>query len=276
MIDSNPQLPHLLGSQGGTTLPRTVTTHTGFKTPLSRKATVTFSREQSSLVVAGCRRHSITVGSALPVLGQMGSARVLHRRYLRGEISEEEWMWYCTQPFHSAGPFNLRPFLDRVWYESGGDEVVMLVINFYLVTIPSIPTVPREWLSRHRFELEDGAPPFSTLLPRDRFVWRAQEVKKQFKRTLTHPLLFEIATMPSLERAITRKAAAEKWKKLQAGEKLEEIDKPILDFLATGQIFHQGGASLGNVGLTCRDRALPFLIISADRSLETDGISPWP
>ena len=64
---------------------------------------------------------------------------------------------------------------------------------------------------------------------------------------LTHPLFFEIATAPSLERAISRKAAVEKWRKLQAGEKLEETDRPIQDYLAGGYIFHQGGARLGNV-----------------------------
>ena len=177
----------------------------------------------------------------------MGSARVLHRRYLRGELSEEEWRQHRTQPFHSAGPFNLRPFLDREWYESGGVEVVMLGIHFFLITIPSMPTVPRGWLSQYQSALEDGTPPFSALLPKDRFVRRAQAVKKQFKHVLSHPLLFEIATAPFLERAIASKAAVQGWKKLQEGEKLEEPDGPILDFPAGGFALHNGGASLGNV-----------------------------
>jgi len=177
----------------------------------------------------------------------MGSARVLHRRYLRGEIGEQEWMWYRTQPFHSAGPINFRPFLDREWYESGGAEVVMLGINFYFIPIPSIPTLPDEWLTQHQSELEDGTPPFSALLSRDRFVRRAQGVKKEFKYMLTHPLLFEIATAPSLEYAVACRATAEKWEKLQAGERLEEIDKPVLDFLADDHLPHFIGASLGNV-----------------------------
>jgi len=206
----------------------------------------------------------------------MGSARVLHRRYLRGEIGEQEWMWYRTQPFHTAGPINFRPFLDREWYESGGAEMVMVGINFYFISIPSIPTLPDAWLAQHRSELEDGTPPFSALLSRDRFIRRAQGVKKEFKRTLTHPLLFEIATAPSPERALAWKAAAEKWKKLQAGERLEETDKPILGFLTDECLFHVCGASLGNVSWTLGHYVLPFLIALTDRSLETNGIRPWP
>ena len=123
----------------------------------------------------------------------------------------------------------------------------MVGINFYFFAIPSIPTVPGGWLAEHRSELEDGTPPFSALLSLDRFVRRAQGVKKEFKYMLTHPLLFEIATAPSLERALASKAAVEGWKKLQAGEKFEETDKSILGFLADGHRFHLGGASLGNV-----------------------------
>ena len=205
----------------------------------------------------------------------MGSTRVLYRRYLWGEISEEEWRWRRTQPFHSAGPINLRPFLDREWYESGGAEVVMLGINFYLMTIPSMPAVPDGWLSQHRSELEDGTPPFSALLLQDRFVRRAQAVKKQFEHALSHPLLFEIATAPCFERALGAKAAVEGWKKLQAGQRMEEVDKPILGFPTDGYVFHNGGSSLGNVSQIFRD-VFAFLTTSTDRSLETNEIPPWP
>jgi hypothetical protein len=172
---------------------------------------------------------------------------VLHRRYLRGEINEEEWRWYRTQPFHTVGPINFRPFLDKEWYESGGDEVVMLGINFYLVTIPSIPTASGDWMSRHPSELEDGAPPFSALLTRDRFARRAQALRKQLKNMLEHPLLFEIGTAHPVDRVLAWKAAVEKWKKLQEGEELEGTEEQILDFLSDNCIWHNGGASLGNV-----------------------------
>ena len=255
------------------TLPRTITTYTEFRTPLSRKATITFSRDRSSLVVASCRKHSITIGTVLSVLGQMGSARVLHRRYFRGEITEGQWECYRSQPFHAVGPINFRPFLDREWYESGGAEVVMLGISFYSVTLPSIPTVSYEWLSQHQSKLEDGAPPFSALLPQDRFVRRAQAVKKQFKDILTHPLLFEIGVAHHAERPLVCKGAVEKWKKFQAGEKLEEVEEPILDFPSDDYLFHNGGASLGNVSWTLCDYALPSSFFT-DRSLETNGIPP--
>jgi len=194
----------------------------------------------------------------------MGSARVLHRRYLRGEISEEEWEWYRTQPFHAAGPINFRPFLDREWYDSGGAEVVMFGINFYFVTIPSIPTVSGRWLSQHHSELEDGAPPFSALLPQDHFVRRVQAMKKQLKDILAHPLLFEIGTAHAVERVRSSKAAVGKWRKLQAGEKLEDAEKPILDFLTENYIYHIDVSSLGNVSCTFYDRVLPLLIDFTD------------
>ena len=190
----------------------------------------------------------------------MGSARVLHRRYFRGEITEEQWGWYRSQPFHAVGPINFRPFLDQEWYESGGAEVVMLGISFYSLILPSIPTVSREWLSQHRSKLEDGTPPFSALLPQDRFVRRVKAVKKQFKYILTHPLLFEIGVAHHIERSLAGKAAVEKWKKFQAGEKLEEVEEPTLDPLSDDYLFHNGGASIGNVSWTICDYTLPFLI----------------
>ena len=205
----------------------------------------------------------------------MGSTRVLHRRYLRGEISEEEFKQHCTQPFHSAGPINLRPFLDREWYESGGDEVVMLGINLYIITIPSMPTVPDGWLTQHKSELEDGTLPFPALFSRDRFVRRVQAVKKQFKHTLTHPLLFEIAAAPSLGRVIGAKAAAERWKRHQAREGLGETEKPILGSPKPDYIFHNGGSSLGNVSPTFVT-VVPSLIASTGGPVETNGVSYWP
>jgi hypothetical protein len=138
----------------------------------------------------------------------------------------------------------------------------MLGISFYCVILPSIPTVSREWLSQHRSKLEDGTPPFSALFPQDRFVRRARAVKKQFKDMLTHPLLFEIGMAHHAERAPACKATVEKWKKLQAGdsEKPEEVEEPILDFLSDDYLFHNGGASLGNVSWTLCDHELPCLI----------------
>lgn len=120
-------------------------------------------------------------------------------------------------------------------------------LTFYAVTLPSIPTVSREWLSQHRSELEDGTPPFPALLPHDRFVRRAQAVKKQYRDILAHPLFFEIGSIYYGEGAPQWKMVVEKWKKLQAGEKLEETEEPILDFRSDSHVFHNGGASIGNV-----------------------------
>lgn len=254
-------------------LPRTITTYTKFKTPLTRKTAITFSRDRSSHIFASCRKHSITVGSVLPVLSQMGSTRVLHRRYLRGEISEEQWWWYCSQPFRTAGSLSSRPYLDQEWYQGGGAEAVVVAISFYSVTLPSIPTVSCEWLSQHRSELEDGVPPFSALLPRDRFVRRAQASKKQIKDMLAHPLLFEIWMAVHAGRIPMCKTVIGKWEKLRAGEKLEEVEEPVLDFFSDNFVFHNGGASIGNVSWALRDHVISSQSFP-DRSLKTNGIPP--
>ena len=126
----------------------------------------------------------------------------------------------------------------------------MLGINFYSATIPPMPIVSEEWLSQHRAELEDGTPPFPALFPQDRFVRRARSLKKQIRSILTHPLFFEIGTAYLAGRVLGPKATVEKWKRLQAGEKLEETEEPILDFLSDDYLPHNGGSSLGNVSHT--------------------------
>ena len=190
----------------------------------------------------------------------MGSTRVLHRRYLRGEITEEWWWWYRSQPFYAKGPLNSRPFLDREWYQGGGFEAVMVGISSYFVTLPSIPAVSREWLSQHRSELEDGTPPFSALLPQDRFVRRAQSWKRQIKDMLTHPLLFEIWMASHAARIPMCKAVIGKWERLRAGGKLEEVEEPILDFLSEDVRFHNGGSGVGNV--SCPPSSRPCAILT--------------
>ena len=86
-------------------------------------------------------------------------------------------------------------------------------------------------------------------------------MKKQFKDILTHPLLFEIGVAYHTERPLAGKAAVEKWKKFQAGEKPEEVEEPILDLLSNDYLFYNGGASIGNVSWAICDYASPFLIV---------------
>lgn len=61
-------------------------------------------------------------------------------------------------------------------------------------------------------------------------------VKEQLGHLSSHFSFFEITMVPSLERALTARVAVQGWKKLQQGEKLEEIDGPIPDSLAGGYI----------------------------------------
>lgn len=123
----------------------------------------------------------------------MALTRLLHRRYLRGDIPEAEWEHRRRQPMNLGGPVNLRPYLDEAWQRAGGVGEMLLMIDYYDVALPFMPTpfgsrrdagVPRE---------EDGAPPYAALLSRARFFHRTQLSKQRLARAVKHPLLLEIA-----------------------------------------------------------------------------------
>ncbi|KAJ7709824.1 hypothetical protein B0H17DRAFT_1173913 [Mycena rosella] len=84
-------------------------------------------------------QHGITVGNALPVL-----ARVFCRRYVRGEISPEEWEERNSPMYHTVGPINLRPFLNKAWYQGGGQNNVSVNVAYFYYTLPFTPaSLPR-------------------------------------------------------------------------------------------------------------------------------------
>lgn len=90
-----------------------------------------FSIEKSQTIILNCQKNKFTFGNAYPILAQIALTRVLCRRYLRGDISEEEWEFRKKEPMFTAGPINLRPYLDKNWLEQGGISNVSLAINFY-------------------------------------------------------------------------------------------------------------------------------------------------
>lgn len=206
-----------------------------------------FTEEESTLVIANCRKHGITFGAALPILGQMGSSRLLHRRYIRGEIGKEEWEWRRIQPCNTRGPVNYRPYLDKDWYANGGSEIVTLGINYFFLTHHFMPTVSDEWIAHNRHVLKDGAPSFSALLSQGRFVLRSNTIKQKLKKILTHPLLFEIASARLPMHQPLRKQAGKFWMKIDEGGELDEPEKPVPSVLTNDVIYHNGGSSVGNV-----------------------------
>jgi hypothetical protein len=252
------------------TIPRKITTYTLYRVARSKRLTTTFTEEESTSIIANCRKHGITFGVALPILGQLGGSRLLHRRYIRGEIGKEEWEWRRIQPCNTRGPLNYRPYLDKDWYANGGSEVVTLGINFFFNTHPFMPAVSDEWLANNQHTLEDGAPPFPALLSQGRFVLRSNVIKRQLKKFLTHPLLFEIASARLPMRMPLRKEAGRLWMKIHEGGELDEPEKPVPSVLTNEVIFHNGGSSLGNVSV----KSLAFSVEADNRSYQIDPLRP--
>ncbi|CDO77543.1 hypothetical protein BN946_scf184912.g42 [Trametes cinnabarina] len=233
---------------GGHAMPRKTADATYCTPSVTHQLHIRFDLAQSRAFVDFARRHSVTLGATMPVISQMALTRVLHRRYLRGEMSEEEWESRRRQPMHYGGPLNLRPHLDKEWQRKGGLSEIALMVDFYDFTLPSMPTpfgtrrdagVPRA----------DGAPPFAALLSRARFLYRVRETKRQITRTLEHPLFLEIAQAKHLQVYTRRKRIVlAHWQAVAAGEPLPQspelatLDPAAPDFVYTG-----GLSSIGNM-----------------------------
>ena len=252
-------------------IPRKITTYTPYRVPRSKRLTTTFTEEQSTLVIANCRKHGITFGIAFPILGQLGGSRLLHRKYIRGGIEKDEWEWRRIQPCNTRGPFNYRPYLDKDWYANGGSEVVALGINYYFNTHPFMPSVSDEWISHNRHVLEDDAPSFSALLSQGRFVLRSNLIKEQLDKLLAHPLLFEIANARVPTNMPLRKQAGRLWTRVHEGGELDEPEKHVQSVLTDDVIYHNGGSSMGNVRII---EPLTFSTLADDGSYQIDSLRP--
>ncbi|KAF8965262.1 hypothetical protein BDZ97DRAFT_1812891 [Flammula alnicola] len=109
---------------GGHTLPRKVSQKTAYTPADSKSLGCIFSLETSKLIISNCRKNQLTFGNTYPILGQIALTRLLLRRYLRGDMNEEEWEFRKREPMSSAGPLNLRPFLHEEWIAAGGSTMV--------------------------------------------------------------------------------------------------------------------------------------------------------
>ncbi|KAH7889365.1 hypothetical protein F5I97DRAFT_1923912 [Phlebopus sp. FC_14] len=227
--------------QGGHTLPCRLTPPTFREPALSRQLTTSLSPAHTAAIVANCRRHSITFGNAYLPLAQVAMTRVLYRRYLRGEIGEEEWQYRKRQPYISGGPLNLRPYLNKEWLDKGGGGELLLAISFFFYQLPFMTM----------------APPFANLLTFNRFLHRANMIKRQAASLLKHPLSTEIALGSHLGRLERTRHGALEWMKSQ--EEGITLDKgPVLEAINfPGAIWAHGGSSMGDVdGLLPREYPL--------------------
>ena len=195
--------------------------------------------------------HNLAFGTAYLALAQVAMTRVLYRRYLRGEISEEEWAYRKTQPYIGTIPVNTRPYLDKSWFKKGGGGEVMSSFSFFFYQLPSMTLGDPEQYQR---VLSDGAPPFSDLLTFDRFLHRARLVKKQATAFFRHPLFFEVmraAGLASLEHA--RLDVLHGMKRVEAANSRDtngnsnSDEEEVLSVTDTPMVCAYIGSSLGNV-----------------------------
>jgi len=201
------------------------------------------SPESSSQIIVNCRQNGITFGSAYAVLGQVALSRVLLRRYLRGEFSEEEWEFRKREPMLAAGPLNLRPFLDKDWNEAGGSTHLCASLAFYIYHLPFLPLGAAS-------QLRPGmaVPNFDALLSKKRLVLRSKMIINQSNNFVKHPLFLEITTTSSPRRVDRMREMALRHRKhdVPASHDNEPILTPM-EQASSRLVFGNLGSTMGNV-----------------------------
>jgi hypothetical protein len=183
----------------------------------------------------------MTFGNAFAVLGQVALTRVLCRRYIRGDIDQDEWGYRRKEPMTTAGSLNLRPFLNQQWFEQGGSTNVSLYVSFFFYTLPFMPL-------GSSFDLApgDSLPEFQYLLSPARFWLRCSSIMQQSRSFRSHPL-FPYCSM--LDRVGARREAALHWERHRDNQ--ETLDHHIVPSMEQGGLYglvmSHGGSSLGNV-----------------------------
>ncbi|KAF9234342.1 hypothetical protein BU15DRAFT_79093 [Melanogaster broomeanus] len=213
----------------------------------SRVLVTSVSTDQTTAIVMNCRLNNITFVNAFLPLAQVAMTRVLYRRYLRGEIDEKEWEYRKKQPHIYRGPLNLRPYLDHQWFSKGGAGEFFLAINFFFLQLPFMTLGVTTQQHRDDLALSNGAPPFANLLTFNRFLHRANMVKRQAANFFNHPLFLEIASVEPITRLEGIRIRALEWlKSVEEGTTADdtEVLAPA-DF--PGITWAHGGSSIGNL-----------------------------
>jgi hypothetical protein len=227
------------GSQaGGQTLPHRLSP-IDLVTP-ARDATmsVTLTSVQTSNVLKSLRTSShdkVTIGDVMPVLAQLGMARVLQRRYLRGDIGEEEWTNRLRQPAHFVGPVSLRPYCSDDWIAGGGMHEVMLCTTKVYCTLPFMPGMGSTISpapTDSKTSPEGSASFFARMLSKQRFFSRAILMQRQLATFLQHPLFHELTLARGKTIAKRTREKLLLWQTMQAGNHVElpvpSANEPVL------------------------------------------------
>ena len=234
----------IFNGQGGHGLPRKISERSQFTPSRSSHHTIALPTEISTRIIQNCRKQGITFGNAYPIIAQLATARLLLRRYLRGEIDEAEWEFRKKEPMYSAGPINLRTFLDQEWLDAGGMDHACLAIGFYFYSISFLPLG-----SAAKLQPGMALPAVGDLLTRGRFFYRAKLVQKQGRAFMGNPLFLEVGNSAfSQRRRVERaKATALEWRE-RNGPPIALSDRSLTPMeQAFGLVFCNGGSSMGNV-----------------------------
>ncbi|KAE9404532.1 hypothetical protein BT96DRAFT_989351 [Gymnopus androsaceus JB14] len=278
---------------GGHTLPRLLHTSTSLTPAKSSNISYVFTPAQTIRILRGCKDLGITFGNAHPVLGQIAATRVLLRRRLRTlarrkkqlddanstlskeeDIDDDEWTYRRRQPMLTAGPANLRPYLDREWYAAGGAENVSLSITFFFFTLPFMPLGESGLLAdgdgssvslaatSHQSgsdktvdtNMDVVLPPFEKMLSRKRFLLRCNLIRTQASELFRHPRFLDVGLGRMPERIEWSRAGALAWR--DVGGKRSPTGSPIpaqeQSQIVGGAVSTHGGSSFGN-----SDRLVP-------------------
>ncbi|KAG1736437.1 uncharacterized protein EDB91DRAFT_505789 [Suillus paluster] len=238
--------------KGGHTLPGNFRESTPRTPAKSRSHVSMFSSQVSSIILSNCRRHKITMNNAYYALSQVALARVLCRRYLKGQISKEEWEYRKRQPMHLSGGLNLRPYQDRDWFQTGGSGDIGINISFFWYTLPFMPLGEMSKGDASKLELVDGAPDFPALMSFDRFLLRCANVRAQAQKVFNHPRFVDICTAGHDRVASTREVAL-KWLETRDSVFPDDGHESARPVQSLNPIVTQLGSTLGNV-----DNVLPL------------------
>ncbi|KAG6866976.1 hypothetical protein C0991_003892 [Blastosporella zonata] len=248
---------------GGHTLPRNFTNLTQYTPAHSGIITFSFLPEISACIIQNCRNHGITLGNALPVLAQVALTRVLCRRYIRGDMSMEEWNFRRREPTVTGGPLNLRPYLDREWYKKGGSTNVSLAIGFFHYTLPFMPLG-----SAANIALGEDLPSFQQLLSPSRFLYRSRIIQKQAKHHFDHPLFSYVSGARSTTSVAKFREVGLSWREKQ--HDLSAVAVPVMD---QNLVLAHGGSSMGDMdGILPRYYPLEARGSSAQIFLHASGV----
>lgn len=226
-------------------MPRTLTKATNFTPALSRMILSGFSVQDSTSIMKSCRKHGLTFGNMYPILGQIALARVLCRRRIRGEIDSSEWDFRRKEPMLTAGPLNLRNYLDKTWYNNGGNEIVAVMIGFFFFNLPFLPLGSASFLAPG-----DRMPEFQDLLSLKRFVYRSLLIRKQAERDLRNPLFIEIGAAYKPARIQRIRSVAEEWQRSKSRPSSEFVPISPIEQIKLGPVMAHGGSSFGNVSIS--------------------------